>query len=300
MIRMSSIARLHFMFYICQTCRMNAIFWSNKVYPGIWRSSLNGSGVLPVLTNNSDIGKCIKSFKHVLQCIVIDEHAGRIAIDWISDKLYWSDYYRNTINVIDLHTGHQNALFTLSAYKPYDILVDPNSRYAIVSNIYCKLTSKPTKCVHYNAPNSCNICNPAICWVMYCLTLFYSCFVKLYLCLMFCFLPSTYACMANLCSFAHASHILRYFSLLHGYSNAHFIVVCFSEFTCLIFNFSILSIPDVDHTSTHHIPKLKIDIHVVGIKRITVNYYILLAHRISQYMHIQHPDRTAFTQKISH
>ena len=58
------ISRLHFMFYICQTCRMNAIFWSNKVYPGIWRSSLNGSGVLPVLINNSHIGKYFKLLKH--------------------------------------------------------------------------------------------------------------------------------------------------------------------------------------------------------------------------------------------
>ena len=137
MIGMSSISRLHFMFYICQTCRMNAIFWSNNLYPGIWRSSLNGSGVIPVVTNNSDIGKCIKLLKHMLLCIVIYEYAGRIAIDWISDKLYWSDYYRNTINVIDLHTGHQNALFTLSEYQPYDILVDPNSRYAIHGMHYC-------------------------------------------------------------------------------------------------------------------------------------------------------------------
>lgn len=39
---------------------MNAVFWSNSGSPGVWRSNLNGSGIIPVFTDSSTIGKYSK------------------------------------------------------------------------------------------------------------------------------------------------------------------------------------------------------------------------------------------------
>ena len=55
-------------------------------------------------------------------------YIAKIAIDWVSDKLYWTDHILKAVNVIDLHTGHRKTLFNLYAYVPVDILVDPNLR----------------------------------------------------------------------------------------------------------------------------------------------------------------------------
>ena len=62
----------------------------------------------------------------IFMCLCVS--IAKIAIDWVSDKLYWTDYTLKTINVIDLHTGHRKSLFNLSSYVPVDILADPNSR----------------------------------------------------------------------------------------------------------------------------------------------------------------------------
>lgn len=52
-----------------------------------------------------------------------------IAIDWITDKLYWTN--TNQIMVYDLHTGYQTIIInsTESDDLFYQILVDPIARY---------------------------------------------------------------------------------------------------------------------------------------------------------------------------
>ncbi len=49
-------------------------------------------------------------------------------MDWISDKIYWSDSIDNTINVLDIITGHHMVLFHLDDAEPHDIVLDSNSR----------------------------------------------------------------------------------------------------------------------------------------------------------------------------
>lgn len=57
-----------------------------------------------------------------------------LAVDWITDKIYLSAYQNGTISVIDIHTGSQVVLFnfSLTSYRPSDLVVDPNTRLAFI------------------------------------------------------------------------------------------------------------------------------------------------------------------------
>ena len=55
-----------------------------------------------------------------------------IAVDWITDKIYWSSRYQQTINVLDIHSRHHKVLLNTTNPPKNDILVDPITRYAII------------------------------------------------------------------------------------------------------------------------------------------------------------------------
>lgn len=56
-----------------------------------------------------------------------------MAVDWITNKLYWTDTGDDTISVLDLNTNVRKTLFNLrneivSAVEPRAIVIDPLTR----------------------------------------------------------------------------------------------------------------------------------------------------------------------------
>ena len=52
-----------------------------------------------------------------------------LAVDWINDKLYWTDRLSKTIEVYDLHSGDRKVLIhTGEESLPRAIVVDPIRR----------------------------------------------------------------------------------------------------------------------------------------------------------------------------
>ncbi len=52
-----------------------------------------------------------------------------IAVDWINDKLYWTDATLRKVEVLDMNTGVRSKLFdTGTGTIPRGIAVDPSRR----------------------------------------------------------------------------------------------------------------------------------------------------------------------------
>ena len=61
-------------------------------------------------------------------------HLDGAAVDWISNKLYWTDAGLNTVDVLDLSDGyHATLISTGSSSTPQAIVVDPQTRYMVVN-----------------------------------------------------------------------------------------------------------------------------------------------------------------------
>lgn len=55
-------------------------------------------------------------------------HVG-IAVDWITDKLYWTDSATKVIEVSELDGSNRKRLFCANIDNPRPIVVDPFNRY---------------------------------------------------------------------------------------------------------------------------------------------------------------------------
>ena len=54
-------------------------------------------------------------------------------MDWVTDKLYWTDIQLARIGVLDLTTNQSRILIsTGSVSLPRAIVVDPNTRYVYI------------------------------------------------------------------------------------------------------------------------------------------------------------------------
>jgi DNA-binding beta-propeller fold protein YncE len=66
-----------------------------------------------------------------------------MAVDWITNKLYWTDTGEDTISVLDLNTNIRKTLFNLSSesvnsVEPRAIVIDPLTR--LISNSLVNIT----------------------------------------------------------------------------------------------------------------------------------------------------------------
>ena len=59
-----------------------------------------------------------------------------LAVDWINDKLYWTDSNLDRIEVLDLNTSKRSVLVSTGLDKPRGIAVHPTKGYALV--LICK------------------------------------------------------------------------------------------------------------------------------------------------------------------
>ena len=58
-----------------------------------------------------------------------------LAWDWINEKLYWTDYCQDEIEVYDPVSNYRRVLLTTGT-SPYSIVVDPGTGYVHNNNIY--------------------------------------------------------------------------------------------------------------------------------------------------------------------
>lgn len=56
-------------------------------------------------------------------------YVGGLAWDWVNQKLYWTDYCDNDIEVYDPVTRGRRVLFRTGLSNPYGIVVDPTNGY---------------------------------------------------------------------------------------------------------------------------------------------------------------------------
>lgn len=54
---------------------------------------------------------------------------GGLAWDWVNQKLYWTDYCDDDIEVYDPTSRVRRVLFDVNLSAPYAIVVDPTTGY---------------------------------------------------------------------------------------------------------------------------------------------------------------------------
>lgn len=59
-----------------------------------------------------------------------------IAVDWIGDKLYWTDYSNKKVNVMDFSGENVAQLLEVTSFNPTAIVVDPLNRYVYTYNCH--------------------------------------------------------------------------------------------------------------------------------------------------------------------
>ena len=82
-----------------------------------------------------------------------------MAVDWITNKLYWTDTGDDTISVLDLNTNVRKTLFNLSravsAIEPRAIVIDPLTRLILsvnldISQLQCHVHIDPKVLPYYS------------------------------------------------------------------------------------------------------------------------------------------------------
>lgn len=58
-------------------------------------------------------------------------HSDGLAWDWLNQKLYWTDYCDDDIEVYDPSTQVRRVLFDVGLSEPRTIVVDPTTGYVI-------------------------------------------------------------------------------------------------------------------------------------------------------------------------
>lgn len=72
-----------------------------------------------------------KHISHKLYCSRVSpcHCTGGLAWDWVNQKLYWTDYCDDDIEVFDPVTRQRRVLFDVDLTEPYAIVVDPTTGY---------------------------------------------------------------------------------------------------------------------------------------------------------------------------
>ena len=61
-----------------------------------------------------------------ITCVML--YVDGLAWDWISEKLYWTDYCQDDIEVYDPTSGYRAILFNTGLIEPHAIVVDPTTK----------------------------------------------------------------------------------------------------------------------------------------------------------------------------
>ena len=91
----------------------NRLYWIDLSHLEILSSNIDGSGLTTVISSGLGTPE-------------------RVAYDWITHKLYWTDYGDSKIEAVDLHTNYRKVIVSTGAVgvsKPRAIVLDPSTRY---------------------------------------------------------------------------------------------------------------------------------------------------------------------------
>ena len=67
------------------------------------------------------------TIREIIYIIKITED---IAVDWITNNLYWTDTLNRRLEVLDLDSNHKTELLRTGAHTaPRAIVIDPSTRY---------------------------------------------------------------------------------------------------------------------------------------------------------------------------
>ena len=121
---------------------LNLLFWIDAHTEVIMQSNLDGSQQIRLSMEYpcSSIALCIKLLHSLVLCLHSTNYnmhntfnADGIAVDWISDKLYYHNWCHDNIGVLDLTTNLYKTIVIHSGVGYYgyfytDIVVDPTTR----------------------------------------------------------------------------------------------------------------------------------------------------------------------------
>ena len=85
------------------------------------------------LRHNSLLSVHTPDFLHLILLTDVCMHMNteNVAVDWVSNNLYWTDTFRTLLGVLDLDTMHSAELiWSGSNTAPYAIALDPNARWS--------------------------------------------------------------------------------------------------------------------------------------------------------------------------
>lgn len=61
--------------------------------------------------------------------VIYDLCLDGLAWDWINEKLYWTDYCDQDIEVYDPIVDYRTVLFNTNISEPHAIIVDPTNKF---------------------------------------------------------------------------------------------------------------------------------------------------------------------------
>ena len=118
------------------------MYWSTSNRNILWQSQLDGSVVTPLLTDDLQtigiFGLSHSLFIYYTNCTSYTL-SDDIAVDWISNKLYWTDNGQiSRIGVLDIASGYYTSIINTGAgTNPRAIVVDPIHRFSLLLCTSC-------------------------------------------------------------------------------------------------------------------------------------------------------------------
>ena len=86
---------------------LGLVFWSDAADKTISRANIDGSNASSIIHLQ---GECLG-----------------LAVEWVSNLLYWTDEYLDVIEVSNLNGINRRTLFSLGLDRPRGIALDPHS-----------------------------------------------------------------------------------------------------------------------------------------------------------------------------
>ena len=103
----------------------NQVFWSDVTLDSISKSNTNGKGKHSIIYL---FFSCPGKDQKVIALNSLESPAG-LAVDWINEKVYWTDAGTDKIEVSNFDGSQRSVVIWSGMERPRDIVVDPSNGY---------------------------------------------------------------------------------------------------------------------------------------------------------------------------